>query len=103
MQIYNKETNERRFGKKILSDFLGFLKYKVDNDQLTVEEEQAMLRILERDLPLSGTADDLARYYRQTPGNVRAVINRRMSSKPKRRVMYSFLDFSRVVPDKWMR
>lgn len=103
MQIYDKETKERRIGKKILSDFLGFLKYKVDNDQLTLEEEQAMLRIIERDLPLSSTADDLARYYRQTPGNVRAVINRRLSSKPKRRVMYSFLDFSRIVPDKWTR
>ena len=102
MQSYNKDSIEKGLGKKILSSFLGFLKDKVDNDQLTLEEEQAILRILERDLPLSGTSDDFARYFHQTPENVRSVINRKVLAKPKRRVLYSFLDFCRSVPEKWM-
>lgn len=102
MQSYNKDSIEKGIGKKILSAFLGFLKDKVDNDQLTLEEEQAMLRIIERDLPLSGTSEDFARYFHQTPGNVRAVINRKVLAKPKRRVLYSFLDFIRSVPEKWI-
>lgn len=102
MQSYNKDSIEKGIGKKILSSFLGFLKYKVDNDQLTLEEEQAMLRIIERDLPLFGTSEDFARYFRKTPGNVRAVINRKVLAKPKRRVLYSFLDFIRSVPEKWI-
>lgn len=68
-----------------------------------MEEEQALVRIIEKDLPLSATCDDLARYYHQTPENIRAVIHRRLLSKPKRRVMYSFLDFSKIVPDKWIK
>lgn len=99
MQSYNKDSG---FGKKILSNFLGFLKDKVDNDELTLEEEQAILRIIEKDLPLSGTSDDFARYFKKTPGNVRAVINRRVMSKPKRRVLHNFLDFCRAVPEKWL-
>lgn len=103
MQSYNKDSKTNGLGKKILSDFLGFLKFKVDTGQLTLEEEQAMVRIIERDLPLYGTSDDFAAYYHQPPGNVRNVINRRMLSKPKRRTMYSFLDFSKIIPDKWSR
>lgn len=94
-------TKDSSFGKRLLSSFLGFLKDKVDNDLLTVDEEQALIRIIERDLPLSGTSDDFARYFNQSPGNVRSVINRRMMSKPKRRVMYDFLDFCRSAPRKW--
>ena len=102
MQSYNKDSIEKGLGKKILSSFLGFLKDKVDNDQLTLEEEQAMLRIIERDLPLSGTSDDFARYFRKTPENVRAVINRKVLTKPKRRVLHDFLSFCKAVPEKWL-
>ena len=87
--------------KRILSDFLGFLRYKVDNDKLTLEEEQAIVRIIEENLPLSGTSEDFARYYKQSPVNVRSVINRKMIDKPRRMVAYSFLKFSRIVPEKW--
>jgi hypothetical protein len=87
--------------KRILSDFLGFLRYKVDNDKLTLEEEQAIVRIIEENLPLSGTSDDFARYYKQSPVNVRSVINRKMIDKPRRLVLYPFLKFSKIVPEKW--
>ena len=87
--------------KRILSDFLGFLRYKVDNDKLTLEEEQAIVRIIEENLPLSGTSEDFARYYKQSPVNVRSVINRKMIDKPRRLVLYPFLKFSKIVPEKW--
>ena len=44
--------NNQNLAKKILSDFLGFLKYKVDNDKLTLEEEQAFARFIEENIPL---------------------------------------------------
>ena len=87
--------------KRILSDFLGFLRYKVDNDKLTLEEEQALVRLIEENLPLYGTSDDFARYYKQSPVNVRSVINRKMIEKPRRMVMFSFLKFSKIIPEKW--
>lgn len=103
MQSYNKDSEIYGLGKKFLSEFLGFLKHKVDTGQLTLEEEQAMVRIIERDMPLYGTSDDFAEYYHQPPVNVRNVIHRRMLSKPRRRVMYSFLEFCKIVPEKWRR
>lgn len=103
MQKYQKELKEKTIGRKILTEFLDFLRDKIANGALTLEEEQSFIRLIERELPLSATCDDLARYYHQSPGNIRAVIHRRLLSKPKRRVMYSFLDFSKIVPDKWVK
>lgn len=103
MQIYENSSEKRNLCKRIISDFLGFLKYKVDNDQLALEEERAIVSFIEENLPLHGTADDFAGYFRQPASNVRNVISRRMLSKPKRRVVYSFLDFRRIIPDKWTR
>ena len=94
-------SNNQAVVKKIISDFLGFLKYKVDNDSLTLDEEQAIVKLIEENLPLSGTADDLAKYYGQSPVNVRCVIHRKMLGKPVRKVLYSFLQFSKIIPSKW--
>lgn len=102
MQSYKKDLNDKDLCKKILSEVLGFLKSKVDGDSLTLEEVQAFVRIIENNIHLVGTADDFARYFHQTPGAVRAVIHRRMLSKPVRRVTYRFLDFLRIVPAKWL-
>ena len=103
MQKYENMSKETSFSKRLISEFLGFLKNKVDNGTLTLEEEMAIINVIERDIPLSATSEDLARYYRQSPGNIRAVIHRRMPSKPRRRVMYSFLDFAKIIPEKWLR
>lgn len=103
MQIYTNRHKIEYFAKKFLSDFLGFLKDKVDHDALTMEETQDIADLLIRNLRLSATCEDLARYYGKTPENVRAVIHRRLLSKPRRRVMYSFFDFCRIVPDSWTR
>ena len=102
MQIYNKDLKNNAFGKKILSDFLGFLKYKVDNDLLTLEEEQAMMNIVENGLHLSATAKDIAEYFNKSRESVRAVICRGVLSKPKRAVLHDFVDFCKAAPKKWL-
>lgn len=48
-------------GKRVLSEFLSFLKYKVDNDLLTMEEVESIARVIEENLTLIGTAGDSAR------------------------------------------
>ena len=90
-------------GKRILADYLGYLKYKVEHDGLTLEEGQALLRVFEDSIHMSATTDDLAAYYGRSNEAVRAVISRKMLSKPKRRVTYSFNEFRSVLPDKWKK
>ena len=88
-------------GKKILSEFLSFLKYKVDNNLLTMEEVESLVKTIEENLTVLGTADDFARFYGQSRTNISSVINRRMFEKPIRKVYYSFKAFRKIIPDKW--
>ena len=90
-----------KVGKRIVLEFLSFLQYKVENDLLTMEEIDAVARILQEDLNVIGTADDFARFYKQPRTNISSVINRRMMDKPVRRVYYRFNSFRRIIPDKW--
>ena len=87
--------------KKIVLEFLSFLRYKVKNDLLTMEEVESLARMLEESLTVKGTIEDLARFYNQPSKNVTTVISRRMLDKPTRRVFYSFNAFRRIVPSTW--
>lgn len=89
--------------KKLLCEFLGFMKHKIETDGLTLEEQQAMLRLIEDSVPVYATSDDLAGYYGKSRDAIHLIIHRKMLSKPKRRVLYNFREFRKVVPEKWKK
>lgn len=101
MQNYNKDLREASVWKRILLEFLDFLRFKVDNDLLTAADVESVARAVEETLPVYATADDLARFYGQPRTNVSSLINRKMLDKPVRRVYYRFNVFRRLVPEKW--
>lgn len=96
------KQRENGVGKKIVLDFLEYLSFKVRNDSLTMEEADSLARVFTENLKLTGTIDDLARYYGQNKDNVKVVINRKLLSKPHRRVFYSFNAFRQVIPQRWL-
>lgn len=87
--------------KETLSEFLGFLKYKVDNEILTLEEVQSIAMVVAENLRLSGTAQDFAGYFGQSLTNVRSVIKRHIPLTHERKVMYPFREFLTHIPKKW--
>jgi len=89
--------------KHNLSEIIGFIKYKVDNDLCTPEEIEAVSRMAMENLKLYGTIEDLAKFYDVPESKVRNTINRKMIEKPKRRVYYRFLSFMKIVPAKWRK
>ena len=93
--------NNDNFGKKILLDFIDFLRYKVENDKISVGEIEEIAKMLNGSLHLYGTAEDFAEFYGKSKDNVRVVINRRMLSKPIRKVLYPFNTFRKVIPNTW--
>lgn len=94
MQIYENNLN-------LLSQFLDFLKYKIDSGSLTLGEAEGLSRMFLNNISLSGTADDIAAFYHRTPQDVRNVVHRKMISKPVRRVHYDFVEFMQIAPEKW--
>lgn len=101
MQIYNNMPKEQSIGKKIALEFLDYLRFKIESDSLTMEEVESIARAFEGSLCLTGTADDIARFYGKSKTNVTTVIDRKMLSKPKRAVLHSFNEFRRAAPSSW--
>ena len=89
--------------KNNLSEIIGYIKYKVDNDLCTPEEIESVSRMAMENLELYGTIEDMARFYGVQESKVRNTINRKMIEKPKRRVYYRFLSFMKIVPAKWRK
>lgn len=89
--------------KRILLEFLDFLRYKVENDRLTMEDMQALTRMIESGLEVRGTAEDFARFYGKSVDSVRHVLHRKVFDKPKREVMHLFSRFRKNVPSSWVK
>ena len=87
--------------KKYLSEILGYIKYKVDNDLCTAEEIESVARMAQANLELYGTIEDLAKFYEVPESKIRNTINRKLIDKPRRRVYYRFQSFLKVAPKKW--
>lgn len=88
---------------KLLSEILGYYKYKVDNNLCTMDEMNDALKALENNMEIHGTIDDFAKFYDVPAGNVRATISRKLLAKPKRKVLYPFQKFAKIVPEKWRK
>lgn len=86
-----------------LSEIIGYIKYKVDNDLCTPEEIESVSKMAMENLELYGTIEDMAKFYDVPESKVRNTINRKMIEKPKRRVYYRFLSFMKIVPNKWRK
>ena len=89
--------------KEIVSEFLGFLKYKVDNDTLTMDDVKALAECIMNNLPVLGTVEDIAGFYGRSQDSVRHVISGFVFAKPRRRVHYPFRAVSAQVPKSWRK
>lgn len=86
---------------KLLSEILGYYKHKVDHNLCTMEEMNDALKALESNMTVQGTISDFAKFYDVPETTVRTNIFRKMFAKPKRKVLYPFHEFIKIVPDKW--
>lgn len=101
MQIYDNTEKESSVWKRIVLEILDFLRFKIENDKLTMEEMESISRTVESGLNLTGTIDDFARFYGKPKENVKVVINRKVLAKPSRHVLYPFRSFMKARPKGW--
>lgn len=95
--------NETSFAKEIILEFLDFIRFKVENDRLTMSEIDSIAKTIQGGVRLSGTIDDLSLFYNQPKTNIKSVIYRKMIAKPERKVYYSFNLFQKIAPQKWKK
>jgi hypothetical protein len=95
---------QKNIAKELLLEFLAFLEDKIKNDELLAEEYESIAKTIEENIPLYGTADDLANFYGKTKDAVWGIIKRNVVEKPRRNiVLHSFRAFSRKVPSSWRK
>ena len=100
-QRYNNKPIHQNLSKKILLSTIDYLRYKVENEKLTVSEMQSLIRVFCEGLNLEGTADDFAEFFGKSKNNVKVAICRNMMDKPIRKVLYPFSKFLKIIPRTW--
>ena len=87
--------------KKTLLEILKFYVTRIENDTCTMSEMESAVKALESNMEISGTMDDFAKFYGKSKSAVHGVIKRYMIPKPKRKVLYPFHIFRKIIPPKW--
>ncbi len=87
--------------KKYLIEILDYYKYKVENDLCNLEEMSSVISTLEENAKVTGTISDFSRFFGVPEQTIRTNIARKLIDKPKRKVLYPFHKFMKIVPDKW--
>ena len=89
--------------KSYLIEILEYYIQRLKNDSCTMSEINDAIKVLEENMEIYGTIDDFSKFYGVPPGNIRTTINRKLLAKPKRRVLYPFHRFRKIVPEKWLK
>lgn len=87
--------------KKDLIEILDFYKFKIQSGGCTMAEINATLHALEENMDIDGTVSDFAKFYGVPEQYVRNNINRKLIAKPKRKLLYPFHLFRKIIPDSW--
>ena len=96
------ENKDTEIVKRNLKESLLFGIYKLDNNLCTPEEMRSVSRLIEGNLEMDASIKELADFFGKPEVNVRVAINQKLIAKPKRKVLYPFLKFLNVVPQKWL-
>ena len=88
--------------KKNLKEVFQFGIYKLDNNLCTLSELRSLGRMIEGNLEIDASIKEIADFFGKPEVNVRVAINQKLIAKPKRKVLYPFLKFLNVVPQKWL-
>lgn len=88
--------------KELLLELIDFVRYKVENDKITISGLNTFYRFLCRSIRLQATIKDISDFFGQSESNVRNVTTRHVCSKPDRFVYYDFVEVLNVVPRSWL-
>lgn len=87
--------------KQQLIELLDFYKYKLVNDKCTQEDMKSLYKMLSDNVTSDATISDIATMYDQSESNVRNVVTRNRTDKPKRKLLYNFHSVQKIIPKRW--
>lgn len=89
--------------KQQLIELLDFYKYKLENNGCTHEDMKAAYKLLSEQVTSDATISDIATFYGQSESNVRNVLTRKRTDKPKRKLLYNFHSVQNIISKRWRK
>lgn len=89
--------------KDYLIEILEYYIFKLKEDKCSMDEIESVTKAVEQNMEIHGTISDFAKFYDVPETTIRTNISRKMLDKPKRKVLYPFHKFAKIVPDKWRK
>lgn len=86
---------------KFLIETLDYYKQRIENDSCTMEELNSIFNTLMENMEIHGSISDFAKFYGVPENQVRATISRKLIAKPKRKLLYPFQKFLKIIPESW--
>jgi len=86
--------------KELLKKILEFGIYQLDNNLCTPETISSAAKAAASGLVMDASIKELADFFGVSEQNVRSTINRKLVDKPKRKVVYPFLSFLKIAPER---
>lgn len=80
---------------------LSFAYRQADEGNCTYENLVRWRDILAEALNVDASISDLSEHFGKSEANVSNIISRKMTAKPKRKVLYRFADFLKIIPKSW--
>lgn len=89
--------------KELLKKVLEFGIYQLDNNLCTPDTINSATKAIASGLAMDASIKELADFFGVSEQNIRSTINRKLIAKPKRKVVYPFISFLKIVPEKWRK
>lgn len=86
-----------------LIEILEFYIYKLKNGKCTTAEMDSATAVIVQNMNTESTISDLAKFYGKPESQIRATIARKLIAKPKRKLLYPFEKFAKVIPETWKK
>ena len=84
--------------KKMLLEIIDFYREKIVNDKCSEADMRSVFKMLSENAIGDVTIGELAEYYNQSESNVRNVLSRNYIGKPRRKLLYNFMNVIKVIP-----
>lgn len=88
--------------KQMLLDIIDFVRFKVATDNCTPKEMQEVFKFVSEHTITKATTADIAKFYEQSPSNVRNIISR-WGIKGESKSYYDFCELQKYVPKSWRK
>lgn len=81
----------------MLLEIIDFYREKIVNDKCSEADMRPVFKMLSENAIGDVTIGELAEYYNQSESNVRNVLSRNYIGKPRRKLLYNFMNVIKVI------